>query len=345
MNTIKVTQSQGKGKSLCVDDFDHYLALDWSMKVMAIAHMRRRTKKPETFERPSDLKELKQYLATLKGRKILTIEETTTAQWLYVELIDHVDRIILCDPYQNRLLSNGPKTDKIDAGKLCLLLRAGLLKEVFHSLSGLYELRRLVSAYEDLVKAGVRVLNQKASMEQGHFESGKHAPFILEHVAKSIELYQRSKEQYERKFSDLSRRNKLVKNLMEVSGIGIIGAVKIVAIVVDARRFARAGNYLSYCGLIKHEKISGGRSYGRRRPRFNHTLKAVYKLAAMAVISGNNNPIREYYEYLLAKGIAEHNARHAVARYIARLTYGMLKTGKRYQRYQWRNQVDGHQAA
>lgn len=345
MNTIKVTQSEGKGKSLCLNEFDHFLALDWSMKVMAIAHMRRRSKEPETFERPSDLKEFKQYLATLKGPKVLTIEETTTAQWLYVELIDHVDRIILCDPYHNRLLSNGPKTDKIDAGKLCQLLRAGLLKEVFHSLSGLYELRRLVSAYEDLVKAGVRVLNQKASIEQGHFESGKHAPFILEHVAKSIELYQRSKEQYEHKFTDLSRRNKLVKNLMELSGIGIIGAVKIVAIVVDARRFARAGNYLSYCGLIKHEKISGGRSYGRRRPRFNHTLKVVYKLAAMSVISGHNNPIREYYEYLLAKGCAEHNARNAVARYIARLTYGMLKTGKRYQAYQWRNQAAGHQAA
>ena len=90
MNTIKVTQNQAKGKSVCLSDFDHFLALDWSMKVMAIAHMRRRSKEPETFERPTDLKELKQYLATLKGRKVITIEETTTAQWLYVELIDHV---------------------------------------------------------------------------------------------------------------------------------------------------------------------------------------------------------------------------------------------------------------
>ena len=48
---------------------------------------------------------------------------------------------------------------------------------------------------------------------------------------------------------------------------------------------------------------------------------------------------------LLAKGFAEHNARHAVARYIARVTYGMLKTGKRYEPYQVRKQNTEHKAA
>jgi transposase len=350
MNTNKVRCSDGKGKPPCgkslnLNEFDHYLAVDWSMKVMAIGHMRRKSIEPEIFERPSGLRELKDYLATLRGRKVLAIEETTTSHWLYVELVDHVDRIILCDAYHNRLLSEGPKSDKIDAGKLCQLLRAGLLKEVFHSLSGQYELRRLVSAYEDVVKAGVRVLNQKACLAQGHFDSGTYAPLILEQMDKSIELYERSKEQYERKFKEISRRNKLVRNLLEISGIGVIGAVKIVALVVDARRFPRAAHYLSYCGLIKHEKLSGGRSYGRRSPRFNHTLKAVYKLAAMSIISGKDNPLRQYYEFLLANGVAEHNARHALARYLARLTYGMLKTGTRYQPFQRRHEAVTQQAA
>jgi hypothetical protein len=216
---------------------------------------------------------------------------------------------------------------------------------VFHSLSGIYELRRLVSAYDDVVKAGVRVLNQKSSLAQGHFDSGKYAPFILERMNKSIELYQHSKGDYERKFEEVSRRNKLVRNLLEVNGIGVIGAVKIVAFVVDARRFPRAAHYLSYCGLIKHEKLSGGRSYGRRTPRFNHALKAVYKLAAMAIISGKDNPLRQYYESLIANGVAEHNARQALARYLARLTYGMLKTGTRYQPYQRRQKAVTQQAA
>lgn len=345
MNNGKVTHADRKGKNLGEESFDHFLALDWSMKVMAVAHLTKRSKAPQVFERRSDLKEMKTYLASLKGRKVLAIEETTTAQWLYLELVDHVDRIVICDPFRNRLLSDGPKTDKIDAGKLCQLLRAGLLKEVFHSSNDLYELRRFVSAYEDLVKAGVRAQNQMKCLQQAHGDTGKHAPFILEHLNKSIELYRASKQQYERQLSGFSKRNRLVRNLTEVTGIGVIGAVKIVAVVVDAHRFPRAGNYWSYCGLVKHELISGQRSYGRRRPRFNHTLKAVYKLAAMAAISSKNNPIRAYYDSLLAQGLAEHNARNAVARYIARVTYGMLKSGKRYQPYQRRNQTAEYQAA
>jgi hypothetical protein len=87
----------------------------------------------------------------------MIIEESTSSQWLYVELLDSVDRIIICDPYRNSLLAEGPKNDKIDARKLCLLLRSGLLKEVYHSLNEDYKIRKLVSAYEALVKSGVRV--------------------------------------------------------------------------------------------------------------------------------------------------------------------------------------------
>jgi hypothetical protein len=345
MNNCKVAQSDRKGKGRSNESFDHYLALDWSMKVMAVAHMTKRIREPRVFERRSDLRELKEYLSGLNGRKVLAIEETTTAQWLYLELVDHVDRIIICDPFRNRLLSDGPKTDKIDAAKLCLLLRAGLLKAVFHSASDLYELRRLVSAYDDLVKAGVRAQNQQTALTQGHGDTGNSAPFILDHITSSLELYRTSKQQYEQKFLELSRHNKQVRNLLDVTGIGIIGAVKIVAGVVDARRFPRSGHYLSYCGLVQHEQISGGRSYGRRQPRFNHTLKAVYKIAAMAAISGTNNPMRAYYDYLLAKGMAEHNARHAVARYIARVTYAILKTGKRYRPFQQRSHATERQVA
>jgi transposase len=200
MNTRKVAQNSGKGKSFRLESFDHFLALDWSMKIMAVARMTRQRKQAQILERPSDLKKLKMYLDSLKGRKVLAIEETTTAQWPYLELIDHVDHLIVCDPYRNRLLSDGPKTDRIDAGKLCMLLRAGLLKEVYHSSSDLYELRRLVSAYGDLIQAGVRTLNQKFALEQGHRDTGKQAPFILEHMNKSIDLYRSTKEQYEHKF-------------------------------------------------------------------------------------------------------------------------------------------------
>jgi transposase len=335
MRVRKVTFHPPKGKSILLGDYDHYLSLEWSQETMAIGHMRRRAKDPMVFERTPELRVLKEYVRALRGTTVLTFEETTTAHWLYLELRDEVDRILICNPYKNRLLCAGPKTDKIDAGKLCLLLRAGLLTEVFHSDDGLYDLRLLVSAYTDLVRTGVQALNQRSALFRGHSEEGPYAPFILEHLDKRIQLYRDAKEQYEAKFEDFCHHNNDLKRLLAVSGIGTIGAVTILATVVDARRFAKTGKYLSYCGLVKLEKMSGGRSYGRRKPQYSHSLKAVYKIAALAAIKGHN-PIREYYDTLRTRGVAEHHARHQIARYVATVTYGILKTGTTYDPHQWR---------
>jgi transposase len=331
----KVARSSAKGKSDVLPDFDHYVALDWSQWTMAIAHMRRRDKAPKVVEQSSSLAALREFLRSLRGTVVMTFEETTTAQWLYVELREEVTRIVVCNPYTNRLLSDGPKTDKIDARKLCMLLRAGLLKEVFHSDDALYDLRLLVSGYRDLVQGGVRALNQRSALSRGHADRVTHSTFIREHLDKSIDLYRLSKADYEAKFERFCRRNNQLKLLLPITGIGTIGAVMILATVVDARRFPRSGHYLSYCGLVKLEKSSGGRHYGQRKPQYSRTLKAVYKMAALAAIRGKN-PIREYYDVLVARGMAEHHVRHQIARYIATVTYGVLKTGTVYNPYQWR---------
>jgi transposase len=231
------------------------------------------------------------------------------------------------------LLSDGAKTDAIDAGKLCQLLRAGLLKEVYHTTNDIFELRRFISAYEDLVKSGVRLKNQRKALYQGHGESGAEAGFILQHIDNGISLYETTKKQYEQRFKDLSAQHRPAQLLQEILGIGVIGSLTILAIVVDARRFPRSSHYLVYCGLVHFRKLSGGRDYGKRTARYNHTLKRVYKLAAMSAISSANNPLREYYDTLRTRGVADHNARHAVARYIARITYGMLKTETHYRPY------------
>jgi len=336
MSTTKVVSPRGKRKSSQALDFDHYVALDWSMLTMAVGHLRRRDSDPVVFQRSADLQDFKAYLKTLHGTIVLTLEETTSAHWLYLELRDYVDRIIICDPSRNRLLSDGPKTDKIDAAKLVLLLRAGLLSEVFHSDDTLYDLRLLLSAYTDLIRDGVRAKNQRSALERGHGTASTHAAFILEHLDRRIELYLKSKAAYVEQCEDFCQRLPQLRRLLAVSGIGTIGAVTILGIVVDARRFPRTANYLSYCGLVKLEKSSGGRSYGQRTPRFSRQLKAVYKIAALSAIHGHS-PIREYYDHLLAQGVPEHHARHRIARYIATVTYGILKTGTPYDPYRWRN--------
>lgn len=322
--------------------YDHYIAVDWSIRNMAIARMTARSNKITVMDVSSDVEELQTYLKSLKGKKILAIEETTTSQWLYTELKDHVGRIVICDPYRNKLLSEGAKTDKIDASKLVQLLKANLLKEVFHSTDHFLDLRRVVSGYEDLVKAGVRLKNQRYSLLRACGLSGKEKEIVrlkgsgdqlvLECLERQIESYEKEKEAYEVEFEKLRKRYPEIRHQDSLPGIGVIGAVKVVSQVVSPRRFADSGHFLSYAGLIKLEKKSGGVSYGRKTPRYCRALKVVYKMAALATIGGNN-AFNDYYEYLIReKGYPEYQARHKVSRRLAILSWGIFKSGKKYRR-------------
>jgi transposase len=330
--------------------YDHYIAIDWSIKNMAIARMTKKSNKITAIDVPSDIEDLQAYLKNLRGTKILTIEETTTSQWLYTEFKEYVDRVFICDPNRNKLLSEGPKTDKIDATKLVRLLKAGLMKEVYHSTDKFLYLRRIVSGYEDLVKAGVRVKNQRYSLLRACGKSGNEKigstldsqgeQFVLECLDRQIDAYEDEKEGYEKEFERLARKNLEIKHQKSLPGIGAINAVKIVARVVAPHRFPDKGHYLSYAGLIKLEKISGGRSYGKKNPRYSRQLKSVYKSGVLAAIGGNN-PVNDYYQYLLQeKNYPEHNARQKACRRLATLSLGVFKSGKKYQPFR-RNDVKG----
>ena len=333
--------------------YNHYIAIDWSIENMAIARMTKKSNKIiSLIEAPSDISDMQVYLKKLKGSKILVIEETTTSQWLYTELKDYVDRMVICDPHRNKLLDDGPKTDKIDASKLVRLLKAGLIKEVYHSTEKFLYLRRFVSGYEDLVKAGVRVQNQRYSLLRA---CGRRGPdwrgtrldssgdqFVLDCLERQIEAYKQEKERYEKEFDRLAKDYPEIRHQKSLPGIGPIHAVKIVARVVTPYRFADKGHYLSYAGLIKLDRISGGRSYGRKKSRYSRQLKGVYKTSTWAAIGGNN-PINDYYEYLIRdRGYPEYNARHKACRQLAILSLGVFKSGKKYQPYR-RDHVEGDQ--
>lgn len=329
MRIRKVAGQKPIVKSSVEDQFDYYVSVDWSERTMAVAIMASGDHHPAVWEVRSDVKRLQSKLQELSGRIALTFEESTAAHWLYNKLLPYVEQLIVCNPIYNRLLCRGPKNDRIDAVKLCLLLRQGSLQEVYHSTSRLYELRLLVSAYEDTVRAGVVAQNQFKARQRGRVDTGRSGELVCQQLEKRIELYRQEKLQYEQKFEAWIKRTPILRKLKLLPGIGIHGAVKILGLVIDGRRFPDRGHYLSYCGLVWHHKMSGGRRYGRRRPQYNHSLKAVYKTAALNAIKGSG-PAAVYYKNLVATGRPEHNARHAVARYLARLSYGILKQESRH---------------
>src|SRR3990172_2080702 len=208
--------------------FKHYVSIDWSIKDISVARIRSEGNEPIVKSFPSDIKKIKEYLKGLQGKKILTIEETTGSHWLYVELLESVDKILICDPYRNSLLEEGAKNDKIDARKLCLLLRSGLLKEVYHTSNEDYKIRKLASAYIALVKSGVRIKNQNSALYRGEglkykkdkIKKGEEIlSFVEEQQKRAIKLYEEEKKKYEEVFKELKKKNEVIKMLYQVSCI------------------------------------------------------------------------------------------------------------------------------
>lgn len=318
--------------------FNHYVAVDWAMSNMAIARMTSKSNKINVIDVPANIKELQLYLKNLKGSICLTFEESTTSQWLYTELKDCVDKLIICDPHRNYLLREGPKTDKIGAKKLVQLSRADLIKEVYHSSNKFIEIRKLVSGYEDLIKAGVRLKNQRSALFRSYNKNHKREKnlegiidnFVLQGLDSQILQYEEERMRYQNEFNNLVKIYPEIKRVKNIPGIGPISAVKIVARVVDAHRFKTRNHFLSYCGLIKLEKISGGKSYGKKNSRYCRSMKSVFKTGTLATISGDNQ-FANYYNYLLNnKKYSDKMARSAVSRKLASTVYGVMKSGKKY---------------
>ena len=66
-----------------------------------------------------------QFLAGVRGRLLVTFEESTSAAWLYDLLKPHVAEVLVCNP--RKLLNQGNKSDRIDARKLASIAEGPFL--------------------------------------------------------------------------------------------------------------------------------------------------------------------------------------------------------------------------
>lgn len=182
----------------------------------------------------------------------------------------------------------------------------------------------------------LKIKNQKSALYRAQGKSikdeisGSCEEFILRGQNERIQAYENEKKTYEDEFTKIIRQHKILQYLKKIPGIGIIGAVKIGAIVVSAERFPHRNHFLSYSGLVRLDKLSGGRNYGSKKPRYNREIKSVFKTAALVAIT-HKNCFTDYYHYLRTeKRYPDHQARHAVARKIAVSVLGVLRSKKSF---------------
>ena len=212
---------------------------------------------------------LVQFLNGLRGQLHVTMEEGTWAAWLYDVLKPHVAEIVVCNPRRNALLKEGSKSDRVDARKLAELLRAGMLRPVYHGENGLRTLRELARSYQVINKDMTRVMNRLKAIYRGWGipcgGTRVYAPRYREEwlqkikeagVRRRAELFyqhldgvQNLRRQVRRDFLAESRKHKPVKVLRQIPCIGPIRAALLLAIIQTPHRFRSKRQLWTYCGL------------------------------------------------------------------------------------------------
>jgi hypothetical protein len=105
---------------------------------------------------PTEAKAILALVRSAGPRIHVAFEEGTQAQWLHDLLIDHAERVIVCNVRGRSETTN--KNDRIDAEGLSELLRLGALKPVFHGAPEVLMLKELVRCYIALVQDSTRVM-------------------------------------------------------------------------------------------------------------------------------------------------------------------------------------------
>jgi hypothetical protein len=137
-----------------------YIGLDVHQESIAIAVLNSAGKLVMESIVETKAATLLEFLHGLRGELHVTLEEGTWAAWLYDVLKPHVSEIVVCNPRRNALLKEGSKSDKVDARKLAELLRAGLLRAVYHGENGLRTLQELARSYLTISKDQARVMSR-----------------------------------------------------------------------------------------------------------------------------------------------------------------------------------------
>jgi transposase len=295
---------------------------------------------------------VRSFLRSLSGDVRVTFEEGTQASWLHGVIKPLVSEVIVCDPRRNKFLSEGNKGDRVDALKLAQLLRAGLLRAVYHGDKGVRALKELVRNYDCLVSDTTRVMNRLKSIFRvyrvDHRERwlGKlkergvklRAGFLYEQLGALKQLRQNAK----REMLKEARRHPTYKLLLTIPLLGPVRVAQLIAIVETPFRFRSKRQFWTYVGLAvvtrttAEYQVVGGRASKRRRPaatrglnrNHNHQLKRLFKSAATSACA--SGPFKPEYDMRVAQGMEGSLARLAVARKLAATTLKIWKRGESF---------------
>lgn len=288
--------------------------------------------------------------------KLLTLEESTLAYWTARTLTGQVDRILVCDPRENFLISRSVrKGDQPDAQALARLLRMDELKGVYqphNDRRALY--KQACSHYMDLrdqqrrckqkIKSrlrrwglfhipGSRLYSKKG--REVYLEKLRHERIRsqVESLYHLLDQIHEEKQRARREFLELGRSYREVREFQKIPGIGPISAHTFDAMIQTPHRFATKQKLWRYCGLGIRKHSSGGSQVRKEKldPTGHGELKALsHRAWKEALTTKNSNEVKASYQASLKRTEDSTHARLNTQRKILATMWGLWKNKTAY---------------
>ena len=290
------------------------------------------------------------------GEVAVVYEASFNWGWLYdvLESIKLVKSITVANPYKVRLIAETQiKTDKLDARKLAMLLRLGVVPEC-HVPDRATRARKEVlrqRAYWVRQRTGIRnrihrIIGRQHGLQMPQVSDlfgtkGKIAMskavlpepdnMLLRQNLEMLENLDKAVRADEEKIKAEGKNDRAVEIVTSITGVGLIIGSIIAAETDGIKRFLRPERYTGYCGLSPSTHSSGGKTYhGRMMWQCNKWLKWAFIEAAWVAV-GCSAYFGGFYRYHRERGKKANTAITIVARRICRIVYQLLMEDRLYE--------------
>jgi transposase len=248
--------------------------------------------------------------------------------------------------YMKAIHGGKAKNDKIDAQKIAILLRGGMLPQA-------YVYPAEMRATRDLLRRRMHLMRKRAEL-LAHIQN-TNSQYNLPEIGKKI-AYKANRDGVAERFPDPAVQKSIEVDLalidhydtllrdVELSvlktakqhdantlyllrtapGIGDILSLVLLYEIQDIQRFPRVQDFVSYCRLVKCAKESAGKRYGTSGTKIgNAYLKWAFSEAAVLFLRAN--PAGQKYLARLEKKHSKGKALSVLAHKLARAVYYMLQ--------------------
>jgi transposase len=301
--------------------------------------------------------QLREVIESVPRPRRVAFEEGAMAGWLYRNLKDCVDELVVCDPRRNAYIAkDGDKDDPIDAGKLNDLYRSGHLRKVHQADSdqkaavkqviGMYHDRviRRVAEANQLLAIGRRwglVLSRSRLMQSdgrqwlesklAEAKVPQQIVTIADDLWRSFDQAVEQEETLYKQVCQIAKADKVMKRVTELPGYGPVRAATLIAYLDTPWRFKSKTALWKYVGIgLRREKSGQGLEFVCVEQACNRLLRNMVIGAAQNAIEQKENVFAERYVRWIKAGLSTRNARRNVSRDQVKTIWGMWKSDKAF---------------